>query len=49
VLCLSNRSLSGDVAKEILAAWFETSPDERGAEGVRALEQVDARHRIPRT
>jgi ribose 5-phosphate isomerase B len=45
VLCLSNRSLSGDVAKEILAAWFDTPPDERGAEGVRLLDEVDARHR----
>src|SRR6185436_13090755 len=29
VLCLSNRTLSGDMAKEILEAWFGT---ERGSE-----------------
>jgi ribose 5-phosphate isomerase B len=45
VLCLSNRSLSPDVARETLAAWFETVPDDRGAQGVRALAEVDARHR----
>jgi ribose 5-phosphate isomerase B len=45
VLCLSNRSLSGDVAKEILAAWFDTPPGERGAAGVRALDEIDRRHR----
>jgi ribose 5-phosphate isomerase B len=45
VLCLSNRLLSSDVAREILAVWFETAPDERGAPGVRALAEVEARHR----
>lgn len=47
VLCLSNRSLSDDMAKEILAAWFDTDPGERGAEGVAKLAEVDARHRRP--
>jgi ribose 5-phosphate isomerase B len=45
VLCLSNRLLSDDMAKEILAAWFDTPAGEKGSEGVKKLEQVDARHR----
>jgi ribose 5-phosphate isomerase B len=45
VLCLSNRTLSDDMAKEILEVWFTTSKDESGAEGVRLLERVDATHR----
>ena len=46
VLCLSNRTLSGDVAKEILAAWFAPASGEKGAAGVLALSLVDARHRL---
>jgi ribose 5-phosphate isomerase B len=45
VLCLSNRSLSDDMAKEILAAWFDTPAGDRGADGVARLLAVDARHR----
>jgi ribose 5-phosphate isomerase B len=30
VLCLSNRTLADDLAKEILTAWFATEPDGRG-------------------
>lgn len=45
VLCLSNRTLSPDMAREILAAWLETSPSGRGAEGVQRLDAIDARHR----
>jgi ribose 5-phosphate isomerase B len=45
VLCLSNRLLSDDMAKEVLAAWFDTSPGDEGAAGVRLLGVVDARHR----
>ncbi len=45
VLCLANRTLSDDMAKEILAAWFDTAPGERGADGVARLAAVDARHR----
>jgi ribose 5-phosphate isomerase B len=45
VLCLSNRLLSDDMAKEILAAWFDTPPGERGVEGVRHLEELDRRYR----
>ena len=37
VLALSNRLLSQDVAKEILAAWFEDFDREIGAKGVAAL------------
>jgi ribose 5-phosphate isomerase B len=45
VLCLSNRTLSQDMAKEILAAWFDTPPGDRGAEGVRRLAEVERRQR----
>lgn len=43
VLCLSNRTLSNDMAKEILAAWFGTEPDERGADGVKRLKKIEAK------
>ena len=43
VICLSNRRLSQDMAKEILAAWFDTERGEDGAEGVRLLGEVEAR------
>ena len=45
VLCLSNRLLSDDMAKEMLAAWFDTSAGEQGQQGVDDLAQVDLRHR----
>jgi ribose 5-phosphate isomerase B len=45
VLCLSNRSLANDMAKEILEAWFGTQAAAEGTEGVRKLAAVDARHR----
>jgi ribose 5-phosphate isomerase B len=45
VLCLSNRTLSPDMAKEILEAWFATAPGTSGDDGVRRLESVDERHR----
>jgi ribose 5-phosphate isomerase B len=45
VLCLSNRTLADDLAAEILAAWFDTQPDERGSAGVADLAAVDERHR----
>lgn len=47
VLCLSNRALSDDMAKEILAAWLDTDPGDRGSDGVQKLADVDARHRRP--
>lgn len=43
VLCLSNRTLSGDVAKEILDAWFEPYARETGEPGVVELLAVEAR------
>ncbi len=43
VLCLSNRLLSADLAKEILEAWFEPYPPELGAAGVADLLAVEAR------
>jgi ribose 5-phosphate isomerase B len=45
VLCLSNRLLSGDMAKEILAAWFEPYDAEPGRAGVARLVEIDERHR----
>jgi ribose 5-phosphate isomerase B len=45
VLCLSNRTLSDDMAKELLRAWFETDRGVQGKAGVELLEQVDSRHR----
>lgn len=45
VLCLSHRQLSDDMAKEILAAWFDTPPGDRGQDGVDRLRAVDDRHR----
>ena len=45
VLCLSNRTLADDLAKEILAAWFGAEPDGRGDSGVDDLNAVEARHR----
>jgi ribose 5-phosphate isomerase B len=44
VLCLSNRTLADDLAKEILTAWFGTEPDGRGSAGVADLAAVEARH-----
>jgi ribose 5-phosphate isomerase B len=43
VLCLSNRLLSPDMAKEILEAWFEPFARELGAAGVADLLAVEAR------
>jgi len=45
VLCLSHRQLSDDLAKEILAAWFDTGADPRGQDGADRMRQVDDRHR----
>ena len=45
VICLSNRTLSGDMAREILAAWFETAKGSDGEAGVSQVNAVDARHR----
>ena len=45
VLCLSNRTLSTDMAKEMIAAWLDTEPGLQGSAGVRLLNEVDARHR----
>ena len=43
VLCLSNRLLSEDLAREFLDAWFVEFPTEVGAAGVRELRGVEER------
>jgi ribose 5-phosphate isomerase B len=45
VLCLSNRTLADDLAKEILAAWFGAELDSRGDAGVNHLAAVESRRR----
>jgi ribose 5-phosphate isomerase B len=45
VLCLSNRTLSDDMAKELLTAWFETNQGTQGQEAVNQLKALDTRHR----
>jgi ribose 5-phosphate isomerase B len=47
VLCLSNRLLSDDMAKEILAAWLDTDPGDKGIAGVDLLRAVERRHLAP--
>ena len=44
VICLSNRLVSNDMAREILEAWLDTQPGDKGAEGVARLRAVEARH-----
>ncbi|MEO0603936.1 MAG: RpiB/LacA/LacB family sugar-phosphate isomerase [Myxococcota bacterium] len=46
VLCLSNRTVSGDIAKEIVEAWLDTAPGSQGAEAVRDLLEVEGRWRL---
>lgn len=46
VICLSNRTLAPDMAKEILAAWFDTAPGTDGLDGVSDLAAVEGRHRL---
>ena len=41
VLCLSNRTLSPDLAREILAAWFDAGPLPGAAAGIGRLRQLD--------
>ena len=43
VLCLSLRATSGQLAKEILDAWFEALPDESEAENIRKVRRLDER------
>lgn len=45
VLCLSNRLLSPDMAKELLAAWFEPVDRTPGQAGVALLRVLDERTR----
>lgn len=45
VLALSNRTLSEDIAKEILTAWLGTSYDERGNAYVAHLNAIDQEFR----
>lgn len=46
VLALSNRLISDDRVKEILAAWLDEDPaDPRGADGVRILGEIEKLYR----
>lgn len=45
VLCLSNRTLSPDLARELLDAWFEAAPLPEAHEGIAHLADSDRRHR----
>ncbi len=45
VLCLSNRLLSTDMAKEIVTAWLDTEPGTQGDDGVARLARVEERQR----
>jgi len=45
VLCLSNRLLSQDMAKEMLEAWFDEVDTTPGREGVELMRALDARSR----
>ena len=45
VLCLSNRTLSPDMAREILTAWFDATPSAAAAAGIAALAALDAGRR----
>jgi ribose 5-phosphate isomerase B len=45
VLCLSLRTTSPAVAKEILDAWFSAQPDPSEAENIAKVEELDRRYR----
>ena len=45
VLCLSHRTLSKDLATEILEAWFRPYDRQKGAEGVAILGELDRRNK----
>lgn len=45
LLCLSLRSTTEAVAREILDAWFSASPDQSEAENVERLKQLDRDYR----
>ena len=47
VLCLSLRSTSQAVAKEILDVWFSAEPDPTEAENVAKVEELDRHYRQP--
>ncbi|TMB96692.1 MAG: RpiB/LacA/LacB family sugar-phosphate isomerase [Chloroflexi bacterium] len=46
VLCLSLRSTSDTVAREILDAWFSASADPSEAENVARVNAMDERYRV---
>jgi ribose 5-phosphate isomerase B len=45
VICLSNRLLSADMAKEIMDAWFSTPLAQQGTDGVAVMKSVDEKWR----
>lgn len=48
VLCLSLRSTSETIAREVLDAWFSAAPDQSEAENVNKVNQMDERYRPAR-
>jgi ribose 5-phosphate isomerase B len=45
VLCLSLRTTTETLAKEILDAWFDASPDHSEADNVYKVNAIDERYR----
>lgn len=45
LLCLSLRSTTETIAKEILDAWFSAEPDDSEAENVRKMKELDRDYR----
>ena len=45
LLCLSLRTTTEALAKELLEAWFAVSPDQSEAENVEKLKELDRRYR----
>jgi len=45
VLCLSLRTTTEALAKEVLEAWFAASPDRGETENVEKLKEIDRRYR----
>ena len=46
LLCLSLRTTTEALAKELLDAWFAATPDEEEAANVEKLKEIDRRYRV---